>query len=82
MKTAADLSLVGFLPEKEVAALIGLAGAAWEIAKQRLSRHGFPQPDPINNLYYVPAVKAFFDNRHSLADAPAPSNPDGEEKWP
>ncbi|HZH50297.1 MAG TPA: hypothetical protein VEZ16_00295 [Microvirga sp.] len=54
---------------------------SWDGIAAVLEKRGFPKVDPLFGGRYWPAVKAFLDRRHGLADATPAKEPDGEENW-
>jgi hypothetical protein len=53
----------------------------WEAMFAVLERQGLPPIDPQMGGRYVPAVRAYFDQRYGLRNGPGPLRPDGEETW-
>jgi hypothetical protein len=75
-----------FVTDAEIAALVGLTKAQWQIAALALEKGGLIPPDPLfENKRYWPAVKAYLDRRANLGIAlgAGGTNParDGEEQW-
>jgi hypothetical protein len=71
--------------EDEVAkAVLGRAAkvSQWRALAAVLERHGFPQIDPLMGGRYWPAVVAYFNRRHGLADTVPLPAADGIENWP
>lgn len=54
---------------------------SWDGIVAVLEKRGFPKVDPLFGGRYWPAVKAFLDRRHGLADSTPAKEPDGEENW-
>ena len=56
-----------FLPDKQIAQLLGIGEKTWRAVAQQLERQGLPKPDPsFANRRYWPAVRAFLDRRYHL----------------
>jgi len=72
-----------YLPEKAIAQRILGSGAVarWEGMATVLEREGLPRIDPLTGCRYWPAVRAFLDRRHGLAQGVLPSTADGAETW-
>lgn len=76
-------SLPLFASEEAIAtALLGTGNAVkWRNLAPLLERQGLPRIDPELGGRYIPAVKAFFDNKYGLISSPPLATQDGTERF-
>ena len=73
-------TLPAFADDRELGrALMGKRAGDWPQIAALLEGKGLPTIDGLMGGRYVPAVKAFFDQRHGLSPSIVPSKPDGVE---
>ena len=67
-----------FIPESQVARLLGVRLGEWLQLAALYERKGFPKTDILMGGRYEPAIRAFFDREYGLTAGP-PKRPDGLE---
>ena len=70
-----------YVNEGELYEQLGVGKDKGRAIVQALLPHGFPKKDPVFNMYYFPAVKAFLDARNGLHEHAPISTIDGKECW-
>lgn len=73
-----------FMDKPDLGKLLGAKAVGLDVMLAQLDMQGFPKRDPAVNLWWGPAVKAFFDRRSGLLETTAmtaASSVDGEENW-
>lgn len=70
-----------YISEDALKDLLGVGRDKGREVIKALDNEGMPQKDPLLGKRYLPAIKAFLDQRNNLTVQSVPSTPDGKENW-